>query len=121
MSLQPIRSWPIFQFLNLYTVGKTHRTQTQMHTDIHASSGIRTHDPSVRAGEDGSCLRPRGHYDFRFIFTGIKTLGKMQNQNKKIPCRNSTHFYLNIRLQPYTVLRNDSFGNSVRPLTKRAR
>jgi hypothetical protein len=25
-----------------------------MHTDIHASSGIRTHYPSVRAGEDGT-------------------------------------------------------------------
>jgi hypothetical protein len=24
-----------------------------MHTDIHASSGIRAHDSSVRAGEDG--------------------------------------------------------------------
>jgi hypothetical protein len=32
-----------------------------MHTDIHALSAIRTHDPSVRASEDGSCLRPRGH------------------------------------------------------------
>jgi hypothetical protein len=31
------------------------------HTDIQSSSGIRTHDPSVRAGEGGSCLRPRGH------------------------------------------------------------
>jgi hypothetical protein len=29
------------------------------HTDIHASSGIRTHDPSARAGEDGSCFRRR--------------------------------------------------------------
>jgi hypothetical protein len=33
------------------------------HTDIHALSGIRTHDPSVRASEDSSCLRPRGHCD----------------------------------------------------------
>jgi hypothetical protein len=23
--------------------------------------GIRTHNPSVRVGEDSSCLRPRGH------------------------------------------------------------
>jgi hypothetical protein len=30
---------------------------------MHASSGIRTQDPSVRAGEDGSCLRPRDHCD----------------------------------------------------------
>jgi hypothetical protein len=34
-----------------------------LHTDIHASSGIRTHDPSVRASEDSSCFRPRGHCD----------------------------------------------------------
>jgi hypothetical protein len=32
-------------------------------TDIHSLSGIRTHDPSVRAGENISCLRPQGHWD----------------------------------------------------------
>jgi hypothetical protein len=78
MALHPCGPWPLFQFLNLYTVGRTpwtgdqpvarplptHRstqTQNKRHTDILASSGIRTHDPSVRASEDGSCLRPRGH------------------------------------------------------------
>jgi hypothetical protein len=30
---------------------------TQDNTDIHALSGIRTHDPSVPASEDISCLR----------------------------------------------------------------
>jgi hypothetical protein len=30
---------------------------------MHALSGIRTHDPSVRASEDSSCLRQRGHWD----------------------------------------------------------
>jgi hypothetical protein len=34
-------------------------------TDLHALSGSRTHDPSVRAGEYRSCLRPRGHCDRR--------------------------------------------------------
>jgi hypothetical protein len=29
-------------------------------TDTHVLSGIRTHDPSVQASEDSSCLRPRG-------------------------------------------------------------
>jgi hypothetical protein len=29
--------------------------------------GIRTHDPSVGAGEDSSCLRPRGHCDRRLF------------------------------------------------------
>jgi hypothetical protein len=46
-------------FLNLYTVTQNKRTNTY----IHALNGIRTHDPSVRASEDSSCLRPRGHCD----------------------------------------------------------
>jgi hypothetical protein len=33
------------------------------HTDIHALIGIRTHDFSVRASEENSCLKPRGHCD----------------------------------------------------------
>jgi hypothetical protein len=33
----------------------------RINTNIHASSEIRTHDPSVPEGEDSSCLRPRGH------------------------------------------------------------
>jgi hypothetical protein len=32
---------------------------------MHALSGIQTHDPSVRASEVSSCLRPRGHRDRR--------------------------------------------------------
>jgi hypothetical protein len=36
----------------------------RIHTpNIHAMSGIQTHDPSVRASEDSSCLRPRGYSD----------------------------------------------------------
>jgi hypothetical protein len=37
-----------------------HKHKINAHTDIHALSRIRTHDPSVRASEDSSCLRPRG-------------------------------------------------------------
>jgi hypothetical protein len=70
---------PFFSFLIFYTAGRTpwaedqpvarplpeYRT-TQTHnkrTYIHASSGIRTQDPNVWAGEDSSCLRPRGHWE----------------------------------------------------------
>jgi hypothetical protein len=81
MALQPfIGLWPLFQFRNLFYVeGRTPWTndqpvarplptqrtiQTQnKRTDIHALSGVRTHDPSVPANEDSSCHRPRGHYD----------------------------------------------------------
>jgi hypothetical protein len=68
---------PLFSFLILYTVFRTpwtgislsqgrylyteenkHRINAH-NTDIHALSGMRTHDPSVRANEDS----PHGHYD----------------------------------------------------------
>jgi hypothetical protein len=45
----------------LYTGQHKHRINA--HRDIHVLSRIRTHDPSVRASEDSSCLRPRGHCD----------------------------------------------------------
>jgi hypothetical protein len=44
---------------------KYRTTQTQnkhVHTpNIHALCGIRTHEPSFRASEDSSCLRPLGY------------------------------------------------------------
>jgi hypothetical protein len=45
-------------------------------THIHVLSGIRTHDLIVRAGEDISCLIPRGHcfqqyYSTAYTFTRI--------------------------------------------------
>jgi hypothetical protein len=73
-----VGSWPLLQFRNhFYTVGRTpwtedqpaarhylhieqHKHRINAHTDIHASIGIRNHDPSVRASEDSSCLRLRG-------------------------------------------------------------
>jgi hypothetical protein len=32
-------------------------------THIHPSSGIRTHDPSIREFENRTCLSPRGYWD----------------------------------------------------------
>jgi hypothetical protein len=34
-------------------------------SNIHASSGIRTHDPGVRVSEGSSCIRPRGYFEQR--------------------------------------------------------
>ena len=39
-------------------------TQHSQHTNIHASGGIRTHNPSKEAAADPR-LRPRGHWDRR--------------------------------------------------------
>jgi hypothetical protein len=50
------------QGLYLHTEQHKHRINTH-NTNIHASSGILTHDPSVRASEESSCLRPRGYCD----------------------------------------------------------
>jgi hypothetical protein len=46
----------------LHTGQHKHRINTH-NTDIHALSGIRTHDPNLQASEDGSCLQQRGHCD----------------------------------------------------------
>jgi hypothetical protein len=39
------------------------KNRINAHTNIHALSGIRTRDPSVRANKDSSFLRTRGHCD----------------------------------------------------------
>jgi hypothetical protein len=49
------------QGLYVHTGQRNYRTNS--HTDIHILSVIRTHDPSVPASEENSCLRPRGHFD----------------------------------------------------------
>jgi hypothetical protein len=88
-----VKSFVSLQFLNPRTVGRTPWTgdqpvamplQTQnKRTDIHALSGIRTHDPSVRAGEDSSCFRPLGHCD------GPNEICKIENNElRKCPLQN---------------------------------
>jgi hypothetical protein len=55
---------------------KHRTTQTQnkhIHTqNIHALSGIRTHDPGFRASEDSACLRPLGYRDRRYGLLLVK-------------------------------------------------
>jgi hypothetical protein len=50
------------QGLYLNTGQHKHRINTYT-PNIHILSGIRTHEHSVRASEDSSCLRPLGHCD----------------------------------------------------------
>jgi hypothetical protein len=70
------------------------QTQTQnKHTDHHALSGIRTHDPIVRAGKNSSCLWPRGHCDRR----EMKLLSSIQRT--EIFCNDGT-----VRILPDTVV-----------------
>jgi hypothetical protein len=82
MAVQPfVGTWLLFSFLiytqsvgllgreispsqGLYLHAEHQKQRINAHnTDIHALSGIRTHDPSDRANEDSSCLRPRSHCD----------------------------------------------------------
>jgi hypothetical protein len=68
-ALQPLWHWPFFSFLNsTQSVGHLGRGISpsqdrylhteKTHKDIHVSSGIRTHAPSVWDVGNGSCLRP---------------------------------------------------------------
>jgi hypothetical protein len=49
-----------------YTRNNTNRINAH-NTDIHALNSIRIHDPSVRASEESSCIRPRGHSDRHYF------------------------------------------------------
>jgi hypothetical protein len=116
-----------FSFLILYKIGWTpwtgdqpvtvpylhteqHKHRINAHdTDIHASSGIRTHDPSVQASEDTSCLRPRGHCDRLWRpYTG----GKMYVSHLSEVCFETLASPMNI----YPVASTESWGFVVRPV-----
>jgi hypothetical protein len=81
MALQPLWALAALQFPDLFTIGRTPwnsdqlvsrpllkhmttQTQKNIHTpNIYALSEIRTHDHSVRASEDSSCLGPLDYRD----------------------------------------------------------
>jgi hypothetical protein len=54
--------WTSDQSIADTSTGQHTTLNTQQGTDIHASGGIRTHDPSKRSAE-GPHLIPRGHWD----------------------------------------------------------
>jgi hypothetical protein len=56
-----------------------HKHRINAHANIHALSGIRTHDPSDQGSKDSSCLRPHGHCG-RHVYNYItKPYGKQIN------------------------------------------
>jgi hypothetical protein len=75
----------VFHFLNLYKDGRTPRTGDQpVARPIPTHRATETQnkhtqtsmprvgfDPSVRASEDGLCLRPRGHSDWQETTHGL--------------------------------------------------
>jgi hypothetical protein len=64
--------WVISPSQGHYLRTEQHKHRINSHTDSHASSGIRTHDPSVWAGEASSCLRPHAHCDRPSLCTVAK-------------------------------------------------
>jgi hypothetical protein len=53
----------ISQSQGRYLHTEQHKHRINAHTQTSMPRVIRTHKPSARAGEDRSCLRPRGHCD----------------------------------------------------------
>jgi hypothetical protein len=59
-----------------------HTGQDEHRVNVHrypCLRGIRTHDPSVRARQDGSCLRPRGYCDRRCTYKYVTSNKYMDN------------------------------------------
>jgi hypothetical protein len=125
LALQPFGWWPLFSFLILYTVGRTSWTgdQTsqchylhteQTHTVIHASSTIRTPDPSVRAGEDESCLRSHGHCD---RLTGNKNCKTEYQVFQNVSICQNLSFYGSLDFFDYSSLYLSDLYEKVKPDT----
>jgi hypothetical protein len=74
-----------------YLHTRQHKHRINAHTNIHALSGIRTQDPNVRASEESSSLRPRGHFDRR--------TNELANWIPYV----STHFYNRLVHQHYYI------------------
>jgi hypothetical protein len=64
-----------------YLHTEQHTRRINAHTDIHALSEIRTHDPSFRASEDSSCLRASVHCD-RLSSTSVTLYNTCFNMKK---------------------------------------
>jgi hypothetical protein len=83
----PCGPGPLFQFLNLYTVGRTawtgeqpvarplsaHRTTQTQNKRTQTSMPSVGFEPTIPAFEDSSCLRPRAHCDRPSIYTPIQS------------------------------------------------
>jgi hypothetical protein len=119
MALQPlfIGPWPLLQFRDLFTqtVGllgrvisssqgrylrtEQHKHRINAHTNIHASSRIRTYDPSVRASEDSLCLRPLGYRDRHWSHIHTELFSPIIK--KLFPFLNVHTIHPSVALQPF--------------------
>jgi hypothetical protein len=72
-----------------------HKINAYTHTPIiHAVNGIRTHDPSVRASGDSSCLRPCGYCDQQYLYL----------YNNNMICDNVLHKHFFVRFHCISLL-----------------
>jgi hypothetical protein len=92
-------------------------TQDNINTDIHALSGIRTHDPSVQAREDSLCIRPHGHCDRPFWrYTSFKKRPSFQETSFNIRLSVTGnlwyHFRSGVSELPLAVMKTSKGGIS---------
>jgi hypothetical protein len=98
----------------LYLHRTTQHRKTWTH--IHASSRIRTHDPSVRAAEDSTCLRPLGHWDQRVVYVtvGISGITRSKLEDKLKMCK-SVRRLRSVRIERRVSVCLISFHPSIPP------
>jgi hypothetical protein len=75
--------------------------------NIHALSWIRTHDHSVRASDDGSCLRPLGYRDRGTVAWGDKIRGILCQSSRSTDATPVKNFAVKIRICFYISKRNE--------------
>jgi hypothetical protein len=111
MALQPfVGCWPLFtQSVGLLGWGISPLQGCCLHVGqhIHVSSGIRTHNPSVWAGEDSSCLRPCSHCDqppIQLPARGAKAAWEQMQLHRKMHNIYSNDFQIMIHIMWKPVL-----------------
>jgi hypothetical protein len=70
-----------------------HTGQHNTKKDIHASSGIRTHDTTVRAAKYSTCLRPLSHWDRHALFLVGKPEGRRPLGRPRYRWKNNIRMY----------------------------
>jgi hypothetical protein len=68
---------------------KTQDNTIRIRAHKRASSDIRTHYPNIRAGEDSSCLIPRGHCDRQMGYSSNIEMRVIRKRAVIVPVKNS--------------------------------
>jgi hypothetical protein len=76
----------------------TGQHKRRINENIQVLRGLRTYNPSVRVGEDISCLRPRGHCDLLSVSMDLLKILAL------LPCQKLCVYFLGLMAKSYEIV-----------------